>query len=187
VWLSAEVIVIGKNSTFWTVDFFRRFCQIWSGFISLNFATTIFLHSQGRQLCAQRQFWRSRSLCLCPPVTGWPSYTPRLRVPFPSPSATLRSTAGLFQLSSTMGKYRRNIFINKFMWKTNAFSVFSPIYIHTYGHTGDKGKYLILVFSTDTRRKPAPKPLCLPQIPRDRTGVRTPAAAVGSRRLTDWG
>jgi hypothetical protein len=37
-----------------------------------------------------------------------------------------------------------------------------------------------------TRRKPAPLPLCPPQIPHDLTWVRTRAAAVGSRRLTAW-
>jgi hypothetical protein len=35
-----------------------------------------------------------------------------------------------------------------------------------------------------TRRKPAPVPLCPPQIPHDLTLART--AAVGSRRLTAW-
>jgi hypothetical protein len=35
-----------------------------------------------------------------------------------------------------------------------------------------------------TRRKPAPAPLCPPQIPLDQTGAGTRAAAVGSRRLT---
>jgi hypothetical protein len=35
-----------------------------------------------------------------------------------------------------------------------------------------------------TRRKPAPVPLCPPQIPHDMTWVRTRAVAVGSRRLT---
>jgi hypothetical protein len=35
-----------------------------------------------------------------------------------------------------------------------------------------------------TRRKPAPAPLCPPQIPHDQTGARTRAAAVGSQRLT---
>jgi hypothetical protein len=35
-----------------------------------------------------------------------------------------------------------------------------------------------------TRRKPAPVPLCPPQIPHDMTWDRTRAAAVGSRRLT---
>jgi hypothetical protein len=34
------------------------------------------------------------------------------------------------------------------------------------------------------RRKPAPVPLCPPQIPHDLTQARTRAAAVGSRRLT---
>jgi hypothetical protein len=35
-----------------------------------------------------------------------------------------------------------------------------------------------------TRRKPAPVPLCLPQIPHDLTWARTRAAAVGFQRLT---
>jgi hypothetical protein len=37
-----------------------------------------------------------------------------------------------------------------------------------------------------TRRKPAPVPLCPPQIPHNLTWDRTRAAAVGSRRLTAW-
>jgi hypothetical protein len=37
-----------------------------------------------------------------------------------------------------------------------------------------------------TRRKPAPVPLCPPQIPHDLTWARTRAAADRSRRLTDW-
>jgi hypothetical protein len=36
----------------------------------------------------------------------------------------------------------------------------------------------------NTRRKPAPVPLCPPQIPPDLTRARTRAAAVGSQRLT---
>jgi hypothetical protein len=35
-----------------------------------------------------------------------------------------------------------------------------------------------------TRRKPAPVPLCPPQIPHDQTWARTQAAAVGNQRLT---
>jgi hypothetical protein len=35
-----------------------------------------------------------------------------------------------------------------------------------------------------TRRKPAPAPLCPPQIPHDQTRARTRAAAVGRQRLT---
>jgi hypothetical protein len=34
-----------------------------------------------------------------------------------------------------------------------------------------------------TRRKPAPAPLCPPQIPHDQTRARTRADAVGSQRL----
>jgi hypothetical protein len=37
-----------------------------------------------------------------------------------------------------------------------------------------------------TRRKPAPVPLCTPQIPHDLTWDWTRAAAVGSQRLTAW-
>jgi hypothetical protein len=37
-----------------------------------------------------------------------------------------------------------------------------------------------------TRRKPAPMPLCPPQIPHDLTWGRTRAAAVGNQRLTAW-
>jgi hypothetical protein len=37
-----------------------------------------------------------------------------------------------------------------------------------------------------TRRKPAPAPLCPPQIPHDKTRVWTRAAAVRSQRLTVW-
>jgi hypothetical protein len=37
-----------------------------------------------------------------------------------------------------------------------------------------------------TRRKPAPAPLCIPQIPLDQIRARTLAAAVGSQRLTAW-
>jgi hypothetical protein len=37
-----------------------------------------------------------------------------------------------------------------------------------------------------TRRKPAPAPLCPPQIPHDLNWARTRVAVVGSRRLTAW-
>jgi hypothetical protein len=37
-----------------------------------------------------------------------------------------------------------------------------------------------------TRRKPAPVPLCLPQIPHDLTWARSRDAAMTSRRLTAW-
>jgi hypothetical protein len=40
--------------------------------------------------------------------------------------------------------------------------------------------------SRSTRRKPAPMPLCPPQIPHDLTRAGTRATAVGSRRLTAW-
>jgi hypothetical protein len=36
--------------------------------------------------------WRDRSPYLYPPARGWPSYTPRHWVPFPSPPTTRRAT-----------------------------------------------------------------------------------------------
>jgi hypothetical protein len=45
---------------------------------------------------------------------------------------------------------------------------------------------MIVKGNRSTRRKPAPVPLCPPQISRDLTWVRTRAAAVGSRWLTSW-
>jgi hypothetical protein len=45
--------------------------------------------------------WRSRSLYLYPPGTGWPSYTPGHWVPFPSPLTTRRATVEVFYRAST--------------------------------------------------------------------------------------
>jgi hypothetical protein len=38
--------------------------------------------------------WRARSLCLYPPGTGWPGYTPRHWVPFPSPLTNSQGYGG---------------------------------------------------------------------------------------------
>jgi hypothetical protein len=46
-----------------------------------------------------------------------------------------------------------------------------------FGGMNDRG-------NRSTRRKPAPTPLCPPQIPLDQTGARTRPAAEGSQRLT---
>jgi hypothetical protein len=43
-----------------------------------------------------------------------------------------------------------------------------------------------LAGETEVLGKPAPVPLCPPQIPHDQTRARTRAAAVGSQRLTAW-
>jgi hypothetical protein len=48
--------------------------------------------------------WRTRSPYLHPPVTGWPSYTPRHWVPFSSSSTTRRATVEVFEPASTRGK-----------------------------------------------------------------------------------
>jgi hypothetical protein len=47
------------------------------------------------------QTWRARSSYLYLPGTGWPSYTPRIRVPFSSPLATRRTTVEVFDSAST--------------------------------------------------------------------------------------
>jgi hypothetical protein len=54
------------------------------------------------------------------------------------------------------------------------------------GDCGAVGGMKIGKRNWSTRRKPAPTPLCPPQIPYDQTRARTQAAAVGSQRLTAW-
>jgi hypothetical protein len=49
---------------------------------------------------------------------------------------------------------------------------------------GEFGGIKIGKGNRSTRRKPAPAPLCPPQIPLDQTRDRTRVAAVGSQRLT---
>jgi hypothetical protein len=55
------------------------------------------------------------------------------------------------------------------------------------GDCGEIGGINIGRGNRSTRRKPAPAPLCPPQIPHDQTRAQTRAAAVGSQRLTAWG
>jgi hypothetical protein len=76
------IIIIGKTPLFWAIAFLRRFCQICLElgqpiFTSLDLATIIFLHGKVIKPCVRPPTWRTRSLYLCPPVTGWPSYTPQ--------------------------------------------------------------------------------------------------------------
>jgi hypothetical protein len=52
------------------------------------------------------------------------------------------------------------------------------------GDCGEIGGMKIGRGNRSTRRKPAPAPLCPPQIPHDQTRARTLAASVGSQRLT---
>jgi hypothetical protein len=54
------------------------------------------------------------------------------------------------------------------------------------GDCGAVGGLKIGRGNRNTRRKPAPAPLCPPQIPHDQTRARTRAAGVGSQRLTAW-
>jgi hypothetical protein len=57
------------------------------------------------------------------------------------------------------------------------------------GPVSDMRKFSVLLLLSQhnaTRRKPAPAPLCPPQIPHDQTRDRARAAAVGSQRLTAW-
>jgi hypothetical protein len=69
----------------------------------LDFATNVLFKEQGHQPCVQLPTWRTRSLYLCPPVTGWLSYTPRHRVPFSSPSTTRRAKVEVLQPAFTRG------------------------------------------------------------------------------------
>jgi hypothetical protein len=52
--------------------------------VILPAATDTAHRARSSQPCVQPQTWRTRSLYLCPPVTGWPSHTPNHRVPFSS-------------------------------------------------------------------------------------------------------
>jgi hypothetical protein len=47
--------------------------------------------------------WRAGFAYLCPPGTGWPSYTPRNWVHFSSPATTRRATVEVFEPASTWG------------------------------------------------------------------------------------
>jgi hypothetical protein len=53
-----------------------------------------------------------------------------------------------------------------------------------FNEGGAAGGMRICRGNRSTRRKRAPMPLCPPQIPHDLIWARTPAAAVGNRRLT---
>jgi hypothetical protein len=52
------------------------------------------------------------------------------------------------------------------------------------GDCGAIGRMQIGRGNRSNQRKPAPAPLCPPQIPHDQTQARTQAAAMGSQRLT---
>jgi hypothetical protein len=54
------------------------------------------------------------------------------------------------------------------------------------GDCGEIGGMKIGRGNRSSRRKPAPAPLCPPQIPHDQTRARIRAAAMGSQRLTAW-
>jgi hypothetical protein len=69
-----------QDSPFWATTFHRRFYQIASGFYFFGFCDKFFT-DQGCQPCFQLPAL-TKFLYLCPPVTGWPSYTPRHQVLF---------------------------------------------------------------------------------------------------------
>jgi hypothetical protein len=58
--------------------------------------------------------------------------------------------------------------------------LYQPQMIHDCGGIGGMN----LGRETSVLRKPAPVPLCPPEIPHDQTRARTRAAAVGSQRLS---
>jgi hypothetical protein len=108
LWLLTQVICDSSSSSaaaakqpFWAKAFPRRFCQICLFcqelfvFLFLDFTTVVFLTEQGHHLCIQPLTWRTRSLYLCSPVTGWPSYTPMHWDHFSSP-AFCRATLKVF-------------------------------------------------------------------------------------------
>jgi hypothetical protein len=89
-WLCRLKNMEGRRTIFfWATTFLRSFN-------SLDFPAVIFFTEQIRHLYVRPPTWRTSSLYLCLPVTGWLSYTPRHRVPFPSPSTTLIATVEVF-------------------------------------------------------------------------------------------
>jgi hypothetical protein len=67
--------IIDSTALFWAIAFLKRFYETASGFHFFRFRNSNSFAEQDRQPCVQRPTWRSISLYLCPPVTGWPSYT----------------------------------------------------------------------------------------------------------------
>jgi hypothetical protein len=86
-----------QNSPFWAIAFLRRFCQI-GLFLAIHFFgfRNNFFTEQGRQPCAQPPNMKIMFPYLCPPVTGWPSYTPRHRTHFILPFTTHMVTVEVF-------------------------------------------------------------------------------------------
>jgi hypothetical protein len=100
------IIIIGKTALFEPLPSSENsarlvYSSVIPVFISLDFTTVIFFTEQGRQPCIQPPTRRTRSLYLCPTVTGWLSYTPSHWVPFSSSSMTCRATVEVFSSAFT--------------------------------------------------------------------------------------
>jgi hypothetical protein len=77
-----------QNTPFLAIAFLGRFCPIPSDFHVFGFRNSNLFTEQVLQSCVQPPMWMTRFVYLCPPVTGWRSYTPRYLVPFSSRSTT---------------------------------------------------------------------------------------------------
>jgi hypothetical protein len=97
------IIIIGDAALFepWpSLEYSTNFHPV---FTSLEFASDFF-SEQGRQPCVQLPEPGGPGLYIyAPPVTAWPIYTPRHRVPFWSPSATREATVEVLDPASTRG------------------------------------------------------------------------------------
>jgi hypothetical protein len=71
------IIIIGKTALFEPQPSLEDSATLHPGFELFGFRDSIFYIKQGPQSCVQPPTWRTRSLYLCPPVRGWPSYTPQ--------------------------------------------------------------------------------------------------------------
>jgi hypothetical protein len=85
-----------QNSPFWEIAFLRRFCpacllNYTFRFSLLWISQQYFFYRARLSTWVQLPTWLTTSLYSYPPVTGWPSYTPRHRVPFSLPSTTHRA------------------------------------------------------------------------------------------------
>jgi hypothetical protein len=88
---NTTIIIIGKAALFGSCLPWKILPDLSSGFHFFRFRNNNLFTEQGHQPCFQLPTWRTRSPYLCPPVTGWSSYTPRHWVPFSSSPTTRRA------------------------------------------------------------------------------------------------